>query len=732
MPHRTLKNWAEDNFREHQQALWAKTDRMFAWMMLVQYLLAVAFALFSSPKTYQGANTAVHPHVWLAVFLGGLLASYPVLSVVRTPGAPSNRFVIAFAQAAFSALLIHVSGGRIETHFHVFGSLAFLAMYRDWRVVILASVIVAVDHFVRGTWFPLSVYGEAFNSQWRFVEHASWVAFEDVFLIVGIVTNVREMRSQSRKQAELQMATERLTASENQIRRQSRILESVLTTMKDGVIVSGGEGEILSFNPAAGAILGPGSDELRVEEWPQRFRLFTEGGEELPAAEWPFSKALDGKGVDHAEFLLRRADTAEAWLEISAHPLVDQQGQQGAMVVFRDVTDRKRALTEITRARQEAERANRAKSEFLSRMSHELRTPMNAILGFGQLLKLEELTSEQEDSVEHILRGGAHLLRLINEVLDISGIESGNLTLSREPVDLKSITDDVLGMVRPLASTASVTIEEPILDPAERFVMADQQRLMQVVLNVVTNGIKYNVPGGTVRIWTETRGSNRVLFIQDSGKGVPLEKQARLFHAFDRLGAEASTVEGTGLGLALSRKLLSAMGGTIEIVPSEVGACFAISVPLAESPFASLEAQDWLEAEAPIREARADLLIVEDNPANILLLQRILEGRTGIKSQIVRNGGQALAEIRRAKPNLVLLDMDLPDGNGLEVLKAVRASDDTLDLPVIIVSADANPSNVRRALDAGATDYLVKPYNVKILLNRIADFCPAEEVPRAA
>ncbi len=217
---------AERNFQAYQAKINVRTDRLFAWVMILQYVLAVVFALATSPLTYSGPVAHLHPHVLTALLLGGALASYPVVLATRQPGAISTRFTIALAQALFSALLIHLTDGRIETHFHVFGSLAFLAMYRDWRILIAFSGVVALDHVGRGVFFPLSIYGTSLGASWRFLEHAGWVVFEDVFLLIGLATTVREMRLTASHEAEVEIAQERL--EEHNAHLEDRVRERTL------------------------------------------------------------------------------------------------------------------------------------------------------------------------------------------------------------------------------------------------------------------------------------------------------------------------------------------------------------------------------------------------------------------------------------------------------------------------------------------------------------------------
>jgi PAS domain S-box-containing protein len=250
-----------------------------------------------------------------------------------------------------------------------------------------------------------------------------------------------------------------------------------------------------------------------------------------------------------------------------------------------DISERRRAEEDLRQAKREADRANRAKSEFLSKMSHELRTPLNAILGFGQLLQLEDLTGEQAESVDHMLNGGRHLLALINEVLDISRIESGSLSLSPEPVDLAEVVKDTVDLIGPLAAERQIAVEAPDPAGAGWTVQADRQRLKQVLLNLASNAVKYNRHGGSIRVaWRAATPGRVAVAVHDSGPGIPPDKMARLFTPFDRLGAEQTEVQGTGMGLALSRGLVEAMGGTLTADSAEgEGTTFTLELPVAAS-----------------------------------------------------------------------------------------------------------------------------------------------------
>ena len=374
---------------------------------------------------------------------------------------------------------------------------------------------------------------------------------------------------------------------------------------------------------------------------------------------------------------------------------------------------------ELSAATAEAGRANQAKSEFLSRMSHELRTPLNAILGFAQLLEMDAASAEQRESVEQILRGGRHLLSLINEVLDISRIEAGRLQLSLEAVPLHETVRQAIELVRPSAAKSRVSVRSDAVDE-QLHVLADRQRLQQVLLNLLSNGIKYNRPSGIVTVSSEAVAPNRLrVRVTDTGEGIAADKLARLFTPFDRLGAEASAVEGTGLGLALSKSLVEAMGGTLR-VQSEPGAGSTFSVELSVVAGPS----EGLVVPSVVVESRAEdqqraprkILYIEDNLSNLALVEGILARRPGTTVLSAMQGRVGVDLARDHRPDLILLDRHLPDIAGDEVFRLLRDDPRTRNIPVIVLSADALPSRMRPLVDAGVRAYLTKPLDVRSLL----------------
>lgn len=377
---------------------------------------------------------------------------------------------------------------------------------------------------------------------------------------------------------------------------------------------------------------------------------------------------------------------------------------------------------DLEQARAIAASANQAKSQFVSRMSHELRTPLNAVLGFAQILELGEHTPDDREAVEMILKGGNHLLELINELLDISRMEAGDLALSPEPVYVVDTLREALDLVRPIAAEAGLTLTEDRQSGCQVYVMADTQRLKQILLNLLSNAIKYNRPGGSVTLACRRPSPTRLrIAVTDTGIGIPAEKLGLLFVPFERLGAERTTVEGAGIGLALSLRLAEAMGGTISVdsVAGE-GSTFWVELPIVEGPVERYERLDGSsDAEAPPATTRRSLLYIEDNLANLKLIERLLGNRTDLEILPAMQGRIGLGLARDHHPALILLDLHLPDMDGYEVLHELRDDPATASIPVIVVSADATHGQIQRLLAAGAAAYLTKPLDVRELLRLV-------------
>lgn len=1078
---------ADELFREQQQEIYRNTDELFARLMVVQWIACVAMAVIISPYTWAGETRAIHIHVWTAIFLGGVISAFPIWLTKSWPGAAITRHVIAVAQMLMSALLISVTGGRIETHFHVFGSLVILSFYRDWRVLVPATIVVALDHFLRGIYWPYSVYGVLAASPWRSMEHAAWVVFEDFFLVISCLRSIREMRSIANRTAALEASEQTFReifqdgpmgialvgleqrfvkvneslchmigySAEELIGRNTLDFTSPEDAHRDHEIAAelrGGatrsafekryvckDGTILWVNLTAAVVrdehgdpqhyitmMKDISERKRAEEEVRQLnqsleqRVQERTGELLAAEEryrmlfdrnpepmWVFDSetlaflevnqaTVSHYGYSREEFLrmtlkdIRSVNDVAALVEdvkrlrngsdehqrlwkhrkkdgtiidvsITANEF-DWKGKPARLVLAIDVTERKRAedalrnseeklaqaqhiahlgywdrdlqtdsvywsdetyrifglqpqerainfdrfqqilhpedrervtqasaeaidggprydveyravrpdgevrfihtqgdvvksssgravrmfgtaqdvterkhaeealqkaeqkyraifenaiegifqttpegtyvsvnpalarmygydspeelmavgdigaqvyvdperrkefkrqieaqgfvelfeyevyrkdgrriwlsenaravrnengeiiyyegtvedITEQKRVK-EVERANKAKSEFLSRVSHELRTPLNAILGFGQLLERQNPTEKQRGQLRHITNAGRHLLGLINEVLDISRIESGKVQVSLEPVCAADAVAEAIDLMRPLASEREIKLCADVDVDGSVHLMADRQRFKQVLLNLLTNGVKYTPIGGSVSVSCRANGNEKLrVCVSDTGCGIPQEKLSRLFTPFDRLGAELSDVEGTGLGLALSRRLMEAMGGSIGL-ESLVGkgSTFWLELPRTKSPLEQAASQTR-HSEVKRRHAgvRRKVLYIEDNLSNLTLIEQMLEDRPEIELLSAMQGEIGLELARQHSPHVILLDLHLPDLAGWDVLTKLKSDETTRHIPVVVISADATPRQINRLMRRGADNYLTKPLDV--------------------
>ena len=380
------------------------------------------------------------------------------------------------------------------------------------------------------------------------------------------------------------------------------------------------------------------------------------------------------------------------------------------------------ALVETTEM---ARKANLAKSEFLSRMSHELRTPLNAILGFSQLLQMGseyKQSSDVQSKVDPILKAGNHLLELVDEVLELSKIEEGKLKVSIEPVETFEIKNEVLDLVKPMAEQESVVLIDQCPIENSLFVMADRLRLKQILVNLITNAIKYNKAGGSVTLTQKIENQNLIFRVEDNGPGIKEEDKTLIFKPFERLGAEGSGVEGTGIGLSIAKNLIELMNGSIGFT-SEVGkgSCFYFALPLTDKPSNFEEKTDQKPGNFDTSKNIKTVLYIEDNPINLELVEQVLGGEEHIRLIAASNGGLGIQAAREQSPNLILLDINLPDTDGISVFKKLKSFDNTSHIPVIALSADAMESDKKLAMDLGFYSYIAKPIDISNFRRSIDD-----------
>ena len=794
------------------------TDRLMAWLMAVQWFAGIFAAVAISPLTWNGADSALHVHVPAAVILGGLLAAAPMTLGTLMPGSVATRHVAAVAQVMFSALFIHLSGGRIETHFHVFGSLAILACYRDWKVILTATSVVGIDHLLRGFFWPESVYGVLTSSPWRTLEHVFWVAFEDAFLIYGCTVSIREMRLVADRQAEVEQAHEDRRVAMDQLELQSRALDQFaivaetdahgrITYVKDKFCdISGYTREeligqnhrminsghhprsffsdmyqtIYSGEIWSGEIRNRSKDGsyywvdtsivpfMNDDGQPERFLAIrrditrrTEAKEELQNALerldlgmhagdigiWDYDLVTGNLTWDDSMQRLHGTDPVhfdgryEDW-EQRVHPDDLEETHERVQAAIRgdcefntefriirpdgdvrhiraSATVRRNLsncavrvigvnsdITELRRARERAEEANRAKSEFLASMSHELRTPLNGVLGMVELLSNTPVDDRQKNFLAACQQSGQTLLQLINDILDLSKIEADQLELDIHTFELKPLISETVGMLAWHTEQKGLATEIEFDDVADLAVYGDSCRIQQILTNLVSNAVKFTGQGGiTVRVTAGKRRDDHVsvrVSVSDTGIGIPPTKRDRLFQAFSQV--DSSTTRrygGTGLGLAICNTLVDLMGGGIGVESEEgVGSEFWFELPL---KIADRQDKNDSRQHDALRGRRA--LIVESQEQERQRLEGIIHDFQ-MECECTANVDEALDAIDAADANgpsfdVVLACADLNDERDLNLFQWLSGRD---DLAVILTRVTGQVSEDDIALlDVDAT-----------------------------
>ena len=494
-------------------------------------------------------------------------------------------------------------------------------------------------------------------------------------------------------------------------------LGSVVAGLSDPVMIIDGSARVAAANPAAQRLLGDlGPELVGLDLTNAPWELLDEQGEPMDVAVSPEMTAL-ATGERAFATTGVRLDGETRWIEVAAHPL-ERSGARWVAATYKDVSERLR----IEAALKQAEAADRAKSEFLSRMSHELRTPLNAVLGFAQLLQIDELAPNQQEAVDQILRAGHHLLGLLNEVLDLERIGSGRLDVQVAPVRAMPVLQEAIELAQPLAVASGIAIdvrsgrEEPV------HVLADDQRLRQVLLNLITNAVKFNRPRGRVTVTVHVVHDAFVIRVADTGPGIAPEDLDRIFMPFERLDADRRGIDGAGVGLALAKRLTEAMGGAIgvESVPG-AGSTFFLVLRVSDPDAQIVEAPPPVDPDVLADVLRRTdptprrILYIEDNEQSRTLMERITEMHGGLELTTASTAGEGLATARATSPDAILLDLHLPDGSGDDVMASLQEDPTTRGTPVIVLTADATPKRRARLTDSGAVAYLTKPVDLSEL-----------------
>ncbi len=570
---------------------------MFAVLIILQWIVGIIFAVIVSPKTWTGTVSSTHVHVYAAVFLGGLITLLPVALALLAPGKPITRHTVAVAQMLSSALLIHLTGGRIETHFHVFGSLAFLAFYLDWKVMITATVVVAADHFLRGLFFPQSVYGVLMVQPWRFIEHAGWVVFEDIFLLRSIWVRKQEL--------------------------------------------------------------------IRLEETNR---------------------------------------TIEQKVEERTHELV--------------------------LANEKAQESERLKTEFLANISHELRTPLTLTLSpLESILSGDHgaIPEEQKNLLQTMHNNASRLFQMVTGLLDFSKLEAGKVTVQREPLDVSAVTKMLLADFEPLMKQKRLYCE--FKSKATAVVEMDRYLYERIVFNLMSNAVKFTPEGGKISVMAAHEDDRLTVSVTDTGHGIPESELKHLFQRFRQVeGSVTRRFEGTGLGLSLVKEFSKRLDGDVSVI-SEVGKGSTFSVTL-RAPQTDQKATESKKTNRHVAAMQGKkyvarqqdstlpkVLIVEDNPEMSSYIASQLESL--VQLRIAEDGEEGLTAVQEWYPDLVLSDVMMPKKDGFTLCRDIKFNPQTSHIPVVLLTALTHRDALLKGWEAGANEYLYKPFHPKELITRI-------------
>lgn len=732
-------------------------DFMFCMLLVVQYFAIVLMAQWISPRTWIGSSDYLHVHVGMAFAFGAVLSAFPILLVMTSPGARLNRYVIAVAQMLNSALLIHVTGGRIESHFHVFGSLAFLSLYREWQVLAVATVVVAVDHAARGVWWPKSIFGTDVGTNFRWIEHAVWVIFEDVVLILGCEFWRRDMKEKAEQAEQLvQISGEAKRLAEQDAAHARELAEYALRemgTMREALE----EHSILSVADRSGKIIDVNGGFIRISGYNraellgQDHRILNSGHhpKEFWVGVW---RQISSGSAWRGEVCNRRKDGSLYWVDSTIVPYQGEDGTIQKYVSIRfDITAQKNAEAHLLVAQAKADSANRAKSEFLANMSHEIRTPMTAIMGFTELLASEADSSADkrtEDYVAIIQRNGEHLMEILNDILDISKIEAGRMTVESVAVDPRHLIQDVLSLMRVKAVAKGIALSAIFETPIPSPIYSDPVRLRQILVNLVGNAIKFTELGSVRMSVGFNRSSNTLsIAVEDSGIGMTSRQVEHLFEAFQQ--ADQSTTRrfgGSGLGLNISKRLAEMLGGditadsqygkgsvfTVTVGAGDTSASSWDGTPSADAVISTSNAKSLTQTSSGKSEPEKVLeglrvLLVEDGPDNQRLIGHILR-KAGAMVDVVENGrlavealtidGSLAGDLLSPPPfHLILCDMQMPVMDGYATAKLLREKG--LRVPIVALTAHNMAGDLEKCLRHGCDAHASKP----IERSKLIDIC---------
>jgi PAS domain S-box-containing protein len=739
-----------DFFNERQQDICQRTDHMFAALMALQWLAGIAAAYWISPKTWAGATSQTHIHVWAALFLGGAISSLPIMLALTQPGRASTRYTIAVGQMLMGALLIHLTGGRIETHFHVFGSLAFLSFYRDWRVLVPATIVVAADHFLRGVFWPQSVYGVLSASEWRWLEHAGWVLFEDTFLFIAINRSLSEMRHIAERTAESENLNEDLerrvvertaqletanrglerevverTLAEDELAKQRSFLRQVIDLNPNFIFAKDREGCFTLVNQAVAEAYGTSVEDM-LGKTDADFNQNTEEVEWFRQGDLEVMDTLQEKFIP--EEVITDAAGEVRWLQTIKRPIVSPDGAVMQMLgVATDITARKQAEEALHRSEEQLRQSQKmeAVGKLAGGVAHDFNNLLTAINGHSELA----LRRLQEDDplyrkLEAIKKAGERAASLTRQLLAFSRKQ----ILQPKVLDLNQIIFEMNRMLQPLIGEDVALFTK--LTPDLGKVKADPGQIEQVLMNLSVNARDAMPRGGkltieTANIYINGEYARRhasvvpgwyvMLAVSDTGCGMDAETRERIFEPFF---TTKEVGKGTGLGLSTVYGIVKQSGGNVWVY-SEVGRGTTFKVYLPCTDRCAEEAESRADSHK-ILTGTETVLLVEDEEMVRDMAKEILQ-ESGYQVLEAKHGHEALsvAEQHHGPIHLMLSDVVMPQMSGRELAEQLTPL--RREMKVLYMSGYTDDAIVHHGvLDEGVA-FIEKPFTPGALARKLRE-----------
>ena len=720
-------------FRGQQSAIFEQTDRTFIWVAIAQWVAAILLALLVSP-TSMSEEASRGWNIVAAIVLGGLFCGVPCLLAWKRRGKVYTRVCVTVGQMMTSALFIHLTGGHLESHFHIFGSLAFLALYRDWKILAGATALACLHLGVGGYFWPPSVYGmERFNLT-QCLEHVAWMLIEDAFLILATRASLRGMYDMAENQAQLRTFNETIerkvgertsqlreeNAERKRVQMALRKSEEKFRSLSEcspvGIFQMDLMGRCIYTNARWQTLMGTSFSESLGDGW---LRALHPEDKQKVDTEW---NACMKEGREYSqEFRILDSEKNVRWVYCRAGAIRSENGEASGYVgTAEDITERKLVEEQLRNAHAAAQAAAQAKSDFLANMSHEIRTPMNGVLGMTNLLLDTELNSQQSEYARTIHSSAEALLSLVNDILDFSKIEAKKLSFEVLDFDLQETVDGALELIAESAHAKGLELVNFVRPEVPKALRGDPGRLRQIITNLASNAIKFTEKGEVVvsaTLLNETSSNARIRFeIKDTGIGISKETQAHLFQAFQQ--ADGSTTRkygGTGLGLVISKQLVEMMKGEIG-VDSEPGkgATFWFNVEFE---------RQMTDGIVPTRDlSGTSVLIVEDNRTNREMLA--LQARYWRMNVAEASSAKEALEVLRSKPantfQLGLIDLGLPDSDGLSLARAIKSDSELRRMRLLIMSTMSKMLNAQQLKEAQLDACLIKPLKLSRLFQAFA------------